>query len=63
MASGSDELSVLEGDDVTISPQDVTRRVNSGEYSYSKEEGLLYSMAHAEHSGSLIICINPNTAF
>ena len=38
MASGSDELSVLEGDDVTISPQDVTRRVNSGEYTLKKKD-------------------------
>ena len=37
MASGGDELSVPDGDDVTISPQDISRRVTAGEY-IPKEE-------------------------
>ena len=38
MVSGGDKLSVLEGDDITISPQDISRRVTAGVYVYSKEE-------------------------
>ena len=31
MASGSDRLSVPEDDDVTVSPQDISRRVTAGD--------------------------------
>ena len=38
MVSGGDELSVPEGDDITISPQDILRRVTAGEYILKEEK-------------------------
>jgi len=32
MASGNDRLSEREGNDVTISPQDISKRVTAGDY-------------------------------
>jgi len=37
MASESDILSVPEDDDVTISPQDISRRVTAGDYILMKK--------------------------
>jgi len=37
MASGSDRLIVPEGDDVTISPQDISRQVTAGDYILMKK--------------------------
>ena len=34
----SPELSVPEGDDITISPQDISRQVTAGEYSKEEKE-------------------------
>ena len=45
MASGSDELSVTEGDDFIISPQDIKRRVISGEYILKKKKNAKGSSA------------------
>ena len=39
MASGGDELSVPEGNDITISPQDISRRVTAGEYILKNAKG------------------------
>ena len=44
-ASGGDELSVPEGDDVTISPQDISRRVTAGEYILKKKKNAKGSRA------------------
>jgi len=40
MASGSDRLSVPEGDNVTISPQDISRRVTAGDYILMKKKNV-----------------------
>ena len=45
MASGGDELSVPEGDNVTISPQDILRRVTAGEYILKKKKNAKGSRA------------------
>ena len=38
MVSGGDELSMPEGDDVTISPQDILRWMTAGEYILKKKK-------------------------
>ena len=45
MESGGDELSMPEGDDVTISAQDISRRVTAGEYILKKKKNAKGSRA------------------
>ena len=40
MASGSDRLSVPEGNDVTISPQDISRWVTAGDSILMKKKNV-----------------------
>jgi len=45
MVSGSDRLSVPEGNDVTISPQDISRWVTAGNYILMKKKNVQGSRA------------------